>query len=609
MLHIIATYLIIFATIIAYASDRFAIELVAIASLAAFLALFAIIPFSLSNGQIFSPEEFLLGFANPALVTVLCLLIVGQGLFATDALDWPVKRLSKLATRNVGLAIGLVLVTSAFLSSIINNTPVVMIFMPIITALAAQQGISPSRVLMPLSFMALLGGATTLIGSSTNLLAAGIANEQGANMGMFSVTIPGMVLASVGALYVFLIMPKLLKEEHSDEETGKPMSGQLYIGEITIHDGHRFEGIEAQVGTFPKIGDFVPMLMVRGERTFHPPFEDIALTSGDRLVVTGTKAAFMRGVARGVRKTAPAVQSTETVDEIPADEQSHGSDYEIALAVIAPGSRHAGRSVQNAGVEIIHGVDLIGVQRKSRMRRTAMAEIRLEAGDTLMIGGNRAKMESLRERHDLILIEWSATPLPQTRKAGIAVGIFLTVVFLSALNIIPIAVAATIGAFLMVASGCLSLHRAALAFDRQLFLVVGASIAGGVALSVTGGATLLAQSMVTALSGQSTAILISALFFLAAILTNMISNNATAVLITPVALGIAAQLNLPPEAFIAAVIFGANASFVTPVGYQTNLMVMGPGRYTFKSFVRAGLPLALLMWLTFSLFAPWYYGL
>ena len=617
MVHVLAIYAIIGVTIVAYALDRFSIEMVAVGSLSAFLILFSLFPLTLADGTTFRIDELLAGFANPALVTVLALLIIGQALFATDALDWPVKKLSKLAQRRIGLAIGLVLVSSAVLSSVINNTPVVMIFMPIITALAAQQGLSPSRVLMPLSFMALLGGATTLIGSSTNLLVAGIADGNGINLGFFSITVPGVVLLAVGSLYVFTIMPRLLKADVGDEDSARIPSGQLYIGEIRITADHPFAGLSSMAGTFPKIGDFVPMLVVRDGQTHVPPFEDITLGQGDRLVVSGTRAAFTRGVATGTagRMMSLRPQASDESANSDANDQtdlSHkmpGPDYEVALAVIAPGSRHAGRTVQNAGVEAIHGVDLIGVQRKARMMRSAMAEIRLESGDTLMIGGSRAQMESLRERHDLILIEWSATPVPQTRKAGVAIGIFAAVVLLAALDIVPIPAAATIGAFLTVATGCLTLHRAALAFDRQLFLVVGSSIAAGVAMQVSGAAVLLAQGMIALLEGQSTAILLSAIFFITAILTNLISNNATAVMLTPIALGVSAGLNVHGEAFAAAVIFGANASFATPIGYQTNLMVMGPGRYSFNTFVKAGLPLTLLVWLTFSLFAPWYYGL
>jgi di/tricarboxylate transporter len=238
-----------------------------------------------------------------------------------------------------------------------------------------------------------------------------------------------------------------------------------------------------------------------------------------------------------------------------------------------------------------------------------MADIRLEPGDTLLIGGTDRAFEDLRESHDLLVLEWSAEPVPQRRKAWIAFLVFALVVVTAASGLLPIVVTAIAGAFAMIATGCLTLAQAGRAVDRQIFLLVGSSIAAATALENTGGARLIAEGVVDALAAGGPAVLLSGFFALVALMTNFLSNNATAVLFTPIGIGIAQTAGIRPEAFVAATIFAANASFATPIGYQTNLMVMGPGHYSFADFMRAGIPLIVIIWLTFTIVGPWYYGL
>ncbi|WP_274424041.1 SLC13 family permease [Chelativorans sp. YIM 93263] len=603
--HLWVTYAIILATIAAYASDRFALEQVALGSLAAFLLLFSVFPYDGEDG--FHPETLLSGFANPALVTVLALLIVGQGLFATDAMDRPARIIARSGGRSVKLTIVISLVTAATLSAVLNNTPVVVIFIPVLTAMAAQRGFAVSKALMPLSFFTILGGMTTIIGSSTNLLVAGVAAENGIGIGFFDITAPGLMLASVGAIYVLAVMPRILQEASSETAFRQNVSGTQFIGEIHLTPGHPFIGIESKAGLFPGLGDLMPRLIIRRGMPFNRPFEEVTLSEGDRLVVTATRRAFMKALSKGgvgVISGEDNEQPAQTGDS----SQPLGPDYHIAEAVIAPGSRHAGRTIRNAGIDTTHGVHMLGVQRKHRMGRTPLSEIRLEPGDTILIGGTDHAIQELRESHDLLVLEWSAEPVPQRRKAGIAIGIFAFIVVTAALDLLPIAATSVAGAFAMIVTGCLTLQQASRAFDRQIFLLVGASIAAAIALERTGGAQFLANSTVSLLDGQSPALIMSVFFAVVAILTNLLSNNATAVLFTPIAINIADQVGAPREAFIAATIFAANASFATPIGYQTNLLVMGPGHYSFRDFIKAGTPLVAIIWLTFSILGPWYYG-
>ncbi|MCE7030524.1 SLC13 family permease [Jiella avicenniae] len=607
LLHIWLTYLLILVSMIGYALERWPIEGVAAASLAAFLVLFSAFPYSDASGAPVTTSDLLSGFANPALITVMALLIVGQGLFATDAMSRPTAWLTKLGGNVGAAAVAIVLVSAATLSAFLNNTPVVVIFIPILTMLATQRGISPNHVFMPLSFLSILGGVTTLIGSSTNLLVAGVALRSGIEIGFFDITVPGLAIAVIGALYVIRVMPRILTPREA-QDGGRVLDpgGKQFLGEIDVTEGHDFLGLKARAGLFRGLGDLTPRMIIRNDQTILPPFDDIELAVGDRLIVTATRRAFSRALSRGNLKV-------KTLDPSGGDQAGTtnkiGPDMVMAEAVVAPGSRYAGRTMQFSGLRTQFGITLFGLQRKSRMARAALSEIRLEPGDTLLLCGREANISALRGNHDLLLLEYSAQAIPQSAKALLATLIFVAIVSFSAAGILPIEVLSVCGAIAMVATGCLTIGEAARSFDRSIFMLVGAAIAAATALERTGGARLIADGALTALDGASPVVLLSGLFLVVAIFTNFLSNNATAVLFTPIALDIARRLGSSPEPWLACVIFGANASFATPIGYQTNLLVMGPGRYRFVDFVKAGVPLVLLVWLTFTLVAPWYYGL
>lgn len=603
--HLVATFAIIVATVIAYAVERIPMEGVSLGSLTALLVLFGLFPYHQADGALVGPEQLLAGFSDPALATVIALLIIGQALFSTDAMDGPARAAARFGRSSGGKTTALVLAAAGTISAFLNNTPVVVIFIPVLAVVTAQRGYPAYKAFMPLSFITILGGMTTLMGSSTNLIAAGVARGNGVTVGFFDLTAMGVVLALVGFAYVVIVIPRLLKERQSLVTLQNKAGGAQFVGEIALTPGHPFIGLTSQAGFFPSLGELTPRLLQRRDVPLLPPFEDVTLSVGDTLVVTGTRRAFLRALARGEGGMEPeAAENGEIADTNPP-----GPDYHLVEAVVSPASRFAGRTIQLSGIRAQFNVSVLGVQRKSRMARTPLSEIRLEAGDTLLLGGEMREIERMRGNHDLLLLEHSAIAVPQTRKARIAVAIFVAVVLASALGIVPIAVSAITGAVLLVALGCLTLNQAARAFDRQIFLLVGSSIALATALEATGGASLIAEFTVRAMAGAPTPIVLSALFIVMAIVTNILSNNATAVLFMPVALGVAHRLGAPPQAFVAAVIFAANCSFATPIGYQTNLLVMGPGHYTFADFLKAGTPLVLIIWLTFSILAPWYYAL
>lgn len=603
------TFVVIAATVVLYALERYPIETVALGSLSAFIALFTLIPVEKSDGTMVKTGDFLAGFANPALITVICLLIIGQGLFQTDALEGPAKAIVRWTRGRAQWATIPVLVAVAILSAFLNNTPVVVMFLPILTAVAATVGKSPARVLMPLSFIAILGGMTTLIGSSTNLLVANYAAQiSDLRLTFFSFTPIGLMVAGVGALYVLFVMPRFLKTRKTMADEFQSTSGKQFIAQIEITYGHPLIGMESVSGMFPKLKDMTVRLVQRGQKPILPPFENVILQPGDTVIVAATRTALANALA----------QRTPFM-EMETDTEANGSGREntptqagslsLAEVVVAPASRLMGRTLPQSGFYNDTGCLVMGIQRRSRMPRMAMNDIRLEAGDVLLVAAVENEIARLRGNRDVLLLDWSTTEVPRRRYAPRALAIFGLVVALAASGLVPIVSAAIGGTFAMIASGCLNIRQAMRAIDSRIFMLVGASLAGAVALEATGGATAIAAALAYLLEGAPPAVILSALFFIVMVLTNFLSNNASAVLFTPIAINLADQIGQQPEAFIVCLIIAANSSFATPVGYQTNLIVMGPGHYRFADFLRAGAPLAVVLWLTFSLVAPWYYGL
>ncbi|MCT4656784.1 MAG: SLC13 family permease [Cohaesibacter sp.] len=601
------TFAVIGFTIIAYSIERFAIELTALGSLLVLMLIFVGLPSEpvadQSGQSAVTLDDLVAGFANPALLTVLALLVIGQGLFQTDALDAPAQLITKVARKSRYLAFIGVYIAAAVISAFINNTPVVVMFLPIMTVVASNLRLSPSKVLMPLSFISILGGMTTIIGSSTNLLVAEAARKEGVlDLQFFDFTGIGMIVASVGAIYAIFIMPRILKKRESMTDQLSQTTGKQFIAQIPLTYGDRLVGQQAVLGMFPTLKDMTVRLVQRGETPLLPPFDNLTLQVGDTVVVAATRQALLVALKGGHNVT----QEGEEEESQVASEQS---DFTLAEVIVPPASRMIGQTIELSGLRAKTNCMALGVQRRSRMPRLAMNDIRLEAGDVLLVGGRRHDVEALRVNKDILLIELSTTDVPQRRFAPRALGIFLATALAAATGFVPIATAALGGAFAMIVGNCLNLRQAIRALDSRIFMLVGASLASAVALQKTGGAHFVASFVVEAMEGQPAPVLLSGLFLLIAVLTNILSNNATAVLFAPIAISIATQTGLPVEPFVVCVILAANCSFATPIGYQTNLLVMGPGHYRFQDFLIAGIPLMLLIWITFSFVAPWYYNL
>ncbi|MGB0342154.1 MAG: SLC13 family permease [Parvibaculales bacterium] len=602
--HMWASFAIIIAAMVLYAVERYAMEITSLMVLVALLLLFTLLPYRDMAGDILlTPTMLLAGFGNPALITIMALLVLAQGLFQSGALEKLIESLSSRAARTPMLALVSVLIGATISSALLNNTPVVLMTIPILTAIAARARTNASPYLMCLSYMTILGGMLTLIGSSTNLLVADTAEQLGTvRIEFFDLTLPGLVLLGVGALYVIFVMPRLLTIRDGEVEQDRPDKGRQYIVELRLRAGDTLVGTHTQAGFLPALSGMTVQMIERGTSKMLPPFDDIELQPGDKIFIAATR----RELSDALANRDHPLQS-QILPLVP--DSDNDSETMLAELVVAPGSRMAGRAVYQTGFSHTTDCFILGVQRRSRMLRHELADMRLEAGDVLLVIGGQKNIANLRHNRDTLLLEWSASELPNFENANLARLIFAGTVLAAASGLVPIVVAAMAGAGLMVVTGILNTRQAVRGFDTRIFLVVASALAMAKALTVTGGAAYVTDGFLTLFAASSPAIILSAFFLICAIITNILSNNATAVLFTPLAVSLARSLGVDPMAFILAVIFAANCSFATPIAYQTNLLVMTPGNFRFADFMRAGIPLIVLLWISYSLFAPIYFNL
>jgi len=610
-----AVYAMVLAAVVLFSMERLTLEISALAILTALLVFFYLFPVPGPDGRnLLGTTALMSGFANPALIAVLALLVIGQGMFQTGALDGVTRTVADFGSRHPARTIFLTFLLIAFSSAFLNNTPIVVMFIPVLATLAGRFGQRAPKVMMTLSFVSILGGMTTLIGSSTNLLAAGVVlNTKLPPIGIFDFVVPGVFLATIGFLYATLAVPRLVPDRAGPaQEIGgvDQGSGKQYIAQIEVTAGHTLVGVGAVAGLFPPLRDMTVRMIQRGEHPILPPFEDIALEPGDVIIIAATRQTLTASLKSGSKIFEGMLEERFAEGAGNGDAPSRpGGELTLVEAVVAPGSRMIGQTIEQIAFRHQTGCIVLGVQRRSRMIRTLLNDIRLEAGDVLLVLGKSANIQALRHNRDVLMLEWSATELPDPKLAHRALAVFGIMVSTVLLGWLPIEIAAVAGAGAIIATGVLNVRQAARAIDRRIFLMVGAMLGVATALDVTGGAQAIAQASVELFSGYGVPVILSAFFLATAITTNVLTNNATAVLFTPIAISTANQLGVDPMVFVYAVIFASNCSFATPMGYQTNLLVMGPGHYEFRDFVRAGTPLVILLWLAYSFFAPWYYGL
>jgi di/tricarboxylate transporter len=598
-----AVFAIIAISVYCYVRERFSIEAISIGVILALMLFFHVTG---GGTSAVTNSDLLSGFAAPALITIMALLVIGQGMFQTGALEGPIMRISNMLEHSPRRTLALVFVVAFGVSMFINNTPVVVMFIPVLTAMSAQLRRKASRYLMPLSFICILAGMTTLIGSSTNLLVNDVLlRTSQSGLSFFTQFWPGITLAAIGAAYIIFLSPVLLPDRDGPEKEIS-QSGQQYIAQIRVTPNHPLVGAKPIAGLFPKLRDVTVSMVQRGERSMLPPFEK-PLEVDDILVVAATRKSLSRLLSSQPEYLKGMLEITGF--DSAQDESGTSEAIIISEAVIAPGSRMIGRNIEQIGFRRQTNCLVLGVQRRSRMIRKSMLDIRLEAGDVLLLFGYDPDIRALRQERDLILLDWSKSELPDIRKSLFARLIFAATILLAATSLLPIEIAALGGALAMIATGCLNIRQSIRALDMRIFLLIGAAFAMGLSLEKTGGASFIGNGVASAFIPYGPQAVIAIVFLMIAFFTNILSNSATALIFTPIALSVAEQADIPPLAMVLTVIFAANCCFATPIAYQTNLLVMGPGHYKFSDFIRFGVPLILLLWVSYVLLVTVFFGL
>ncbi len=602
-----------------YVTQWLSLEVSSLLVLTALLVLFQLFPLAGTfDVNLLGAETLLAGFANPALIAVLALLVVGEGMVRTGALEGFGAWISRIRMHPI-LMLAVLLLVVAVLSAFLNNTPIVVIFIPILQALAVKGGLPSSRTMMPLSYAAILGGMTTLIGSSTNLLISSSMSQQGLReLSFFEITPLGLILAGVSIAYVLFILPLVLPERKS-ATSGSP-SGRQYISQFVVPADSNLIGESAMAGTFKSLPDATIRFIFRGGETILPPFDDYMIHAGDTFVIAATRQALTEIASKhpglfhpplpyGLDLQETRVKEYDETAVRDEDEKTDERDTVMVEAMVTPASRMVGLTLKQFELQQSQRAIFVGIQRRAQMTATRMTDIRLQSGDVLLLKGREDQLESLRPERDVVLISGTRGIVPNRDHAKRAIAIFAGAIGLAAAGLISITIAAVAAATALILTGCMNLRQASRAIDRSIYLLVGTSLALGTAMTATGGAAYLANGIVNLFGTASPTILLSVFFLVVALFTNVLSNNACAVLFTPIGIGLAANVGIDPRIFAITCLFACNCSFVTPMGYQTNLLVMGPGQYQFGDFVRAGIPLLLLVWLAFTVIAPWYWQL
>ena len=589
-LHALVMLLMTGLALFLFSRERIHLESSSLAILVMVVVGFQLFPFEGARGTI-EPMTFFYGFGHEALIAVCALMIAGEALVRTGALEPVARRLARLWKWSPKFALLLTLVIAAFLSAFMNNTPIVVLMLPMLIGAAVRSKRSTSGVLLPMGFATLLGGMGTTIGTSTNLLVVSVAADMGMErFAMFDFMVPVVIAASIAIIYLWLVAPRMIPKRSPPMDD---LSNREFEAHLLIPDGNALVG-KPLAKLIHKAGDGIRVKRVfRDEHLFISPLPDVEIKAGDKIQVSATVDMLKEYQALlGARLTVGPDPSF-----VP-----HDGHLQLAEVVVTGGSQLRGLKVADARLEERYGLYLLAVHCGGDVVSASTPELnqrQLRASDVLLVQGRSENIRTLKVGGELLVLDNTAD-LPHSSKAPLALIIMIVIVALAALGIMPIAMSAMLGCFALIGTGCIRWQQASQALSAQVILIIVASLALGSALMKTGGAEYLAQVFLFLSTGLSPAWILAFLMLLMAILTNVVSNNAAAVVGTPIAISIAQELGMPLEPFVLAVLFGANLSFITPMAYKTNLLVMNAGGYQFNDFVRVGTPLTLLMWVVLS---------
>jgi di/tricarboxylate transporter len=542
---------------------------------------------------ILNVPEALGGFSNEATVTVACMFVLSAGLMRSGALSWLGRWLIRYGTTRMRLTF-LTAMTAGPVSAFINNTATVAVFLPLVLEATERHKISPSKLLIPLSYATQFAGVCTLIGTSTNLLVSSIAVQSGLPpLQMFTPTPLGLVLFGAGLAYLMLVAPLLLPGRRGTEVMTQYGLAD-YLAELRVGLESRVAGQHLRVAAVEAQHNVRIVEVMRDEEKLLAP-GDLVLQPGDILLVQGS--------ARNLFTFREHLGLTMTPDFVPKLEMLESGEIEVVEALIPPNSRFAGETIATLRMELHQNALVLALHRRGTSVREKLGGITITVGDALLLLVRRAELPDLRREGDLILVERSARP-PAARQGRTALSIVGAVVIAAALGWVPIAIAAIAGILAMVMTRVLTLEETYASINWRVIAMLAAMIPLGMAMQKSGLAAVLVGYVIQGFAGNSPWVALVLVYMVTAMLTEMMSNNGTAVLLAPIAISMARAMDVDPMPFLMAVMFAASTAFSTPVGYQTNLMVYNAGGYRFRDFLKVGIPLNLLFMLIATQLIP-----
>ena len=552
--------------------------------------------------------ENLLGvFSNSAPLTIAGMFIVSTALERTGAIDQITAYLRRLVRLPYRGFIFVLVIGVAAVSAFINNTPVVIVLMPVILTLSRDMGIASSKLLIPLSYASIFGGTCTLLGTSTNLLASGILQDAGhAPIGMFELASVGMPILAVGCLYLVLFGQKLLPQRETLTSILSDEERKEFMTEAFIRSGSDLIGKSAkEIGFLKGRGIRLLEIVRQGVAVTGNPRE-IPLLASDRLVLSCRPSGVAE--AHSIKGIAMHAELTEGLETIAMDEGA------IVEGVVAPHASIAGKTLGEINFRQRFRMVVVAVHRKGQNQRERLGELRLQEGDTLLMMGSTRAIESLADSDEVILLDRPRVPTKSVRaKMPLAIGTSIGIVALASLNLVPIVAAVSLGVALLLLTGCIKTKEAYASVEWSILLIIFGMLALGHAMDSTGASLLIAENL-TALVRSFTpehlqnVMMLLLIYVITSTFTEFLSNNAAVALMVPIALGIAATLGVDPRPFVIGSCVAASASFATPIGYQTNTYVYGVGGYKFRDFTKIGLPLNLLCCLVTVTIVPLFWA-
>lgn len=552
---------------------------------------------ALMSTGILTPKEAVAGFANSALITVGAMFLLSQGMIRTGALGFVAERIIAYARGSFRKATLLILVVVSVASAFINNTPVVVLFIPIVMALSCEYDLSPSKILIPISYASILAGTCTLIGTSTNIIVKELTEFYGyGTIGMFELSALGLPIAALGIIFILAAGPYLMPEHSAPVCEMKDGKNKSYLAEFIVpENSNLIDKDPAQV-----FNDHYPSFhvyeIVRDSHIHYSP-QNMTLHKNDLLLIKGAPSDFL-AVLQDRRLELPHEESDLDVSVI-------GSDVIMVELIVPPQSSLIGNLLMDTHLAERQDIHVIAVKRRRvHYSEQKLRHMRLKIGDIILVRGKRSVIETFRRDMDFIIVEDVHHEILHRKKAKIAMAIFGGMLFAATFGVADIMHCSLAALFAMILSGCLNLKDAYKALRGDVLMLIVGTVALGAAMEKTGASKTFAEAFLSLFTGLSPRFVLCGMIFLASLGTQLLSNNATAILLIPVAVSTALSLGVNPKPFIIGVCFGASACFATPIGYQTNLMVYGPGGYRFSDYLKLGIPLNVMVLIMGTVFIP-----